>query len=203
MTTSENISILQTQDQDKPLTAREVISIMNNQMNDMRTEFITIVKDLAHKIDTTKSENTYFQTMEHIMNNGSLQRQKQVETVENLNIVKDQSENTTQNVTEYDFPCQYQSSRDDRSKSSSKIQDPYDKIEKSNTHQIRHSLDYTDSKFGTLANKSHSANNLMNKNFDYLKNIMDVGKENIGVNYESNISHKLLEQSSIKQPCPS
>lgn len=94
------------------------MDLMNNQIQNIRNEFISVLKDLTNKFDITKSENTYFQTMEQIMNNGSLQRKQtdQVDSVENLNIAQEQSETVTQNISEYNLPYQNNTSRDTSSK---------------------------------------------------------------------------------------
>lgn len=174
------------------------MSLMNNQIQNIRNEFTTVLRDLTSRFNTTKSENTYFQTMEHIMKNGSIQRQP----INNLNMDREQSQESNHNVSEYDYPCQNQTSRDNTSKDSSHLQEIYSKYKKNerkSSHQMRHSLDYTNSKSKSF-NKSNSTNTLMKNNYDFLQNVIEVGKENIAVNYDTSQNYKTNEESFFKEP---
>ena len=86
---------------------------------------------------------------------------------------------------------------------SSKLQEIYNKYnqrQRKSSHQIRHSLDYTDSKTESFINKSNSTNNILNKNLDYIQNIMEVGQENVSLNQESNVNQKFNEGTFVKEP---
>lgn len=193
----------QSEIEDKPLTSREVMEIMNSQIQNIRNEFIGVLQSISNRIETTKTENTYFQTMEKIMNDGSLEKAQPQVLSSNQNPTRDISESLVKDVTDYNYSSQNQSSRIERSQSALTISDIiFDKKQNRRKSQnLRGSLDYTDSKTEIGMEKSHSDSRMGNRNLDYLQKIVDVGKENVGTNYESSLNIK-FSQKEQKQPCP-
>ncbi|CAI2359027.1 unnamed protein product [Moneuplotes crassus] len=100
---------------EKPLTTREVMQIMNTQIQSIRNEFIAVLQSINTRIDTTKTENTYFQTMEQIINEGSIQRKNNFHP-DTRNVPQDSSSSAIKNLSEYDYPSQNQPSREEKSK---------------------------------------------------------------------------------------
>lgn len=198
-----------------PLTSREVLNIMQNQVLGIRNEFISVIKDLVNKIDASKTEPTYFQTMENIMRYGEAQS-KTEEPSSNLNLGRDHSDNvltdkidnsrSSQTFSSKEFENEYRkpyiSTRENsKSRKDFKNQNMYIHHNSASTSNLKNSLDYTDSRVDPIE-KSASQNTLMNRNFDYIQSIM--GKENIGGNFpsynQSNDPSSLVDDTP---PCPS
>lgn len=198
-----------------PLTSREVLNIMQNQVLGIRNEFISVIKDLVTKIDASKTEPTYFQTMENIMRYGEASSRIE-KSNSNLNLGRDHSDDIiTDNIdnsenfhnisykgSEHGYRKPYISTRENsKSRKDVKSQNMYIHHNSASTSNLKNSLEYTDSRTDPIE-KSASQNSLMNRNFDYIQSIM--GKENIGGNIpnynQSNNQSSLVDDTP---PCPS
>ncbi|CAI2359028.1 unnamed protein product [Moneuplotes crassus] len=71
------------------------------------------------------------------------------------------------------------------------------------SHNIRNSLEYTESKSETILEKPHTTSRIHSRNRDYFHNIINGDKENINANYDSSVVTKSANNSEIKPPCPS
>jgi hypothetical protein len=197
------------------MSTREMMHIMQNQVQGIRDEFITVIKDIANKIEGARTEPTCFQTMEDIMRNGETQTNRGHQS-SRLNVARDCSEDnladnnennknyqsTSYKGQEGEYRKPYIPSRESsKSRKNLKHQNMHSHHNSVNTSNHRNSLEYTDSRIDGN-DVSSSQNSAMNRNFDFIQSMM--GKENIG-NIHPNYSQTNDASSIIDDtpPCPS
>jgi hypothetical protein len=197
------------------MSTREMMHIMQNQVQGIRDEFITVIKDIAHKIDGSRTEPTCFQTMEDIMRNGEAQTNRGHHS-NRLNVARDHSEDiladNNENKKNYqsasykgpegEYRKPYIPSRENsKSRKNLKYQNMHSHHNSANTSNHRNSLEYTDSRMDGV-DVSSSQNSAMNRNYDFIQSVM--GKENIGNAHsyysQTNDANSIIDDTP---PCPS